>query len=256
MVKFHANCSAIASADDFISSFITTLAQLLQISKSDVIVHDVICGSVDVLFVIKSVRGRNLTNELWAVINNESFVFTYNGTEFVAFELRQISRPSITPTAPITSPFTPPKTNKHERKKIVFIIFVFISSVFAALFIFLLVVFLSRFSRCCRKTGKLRVRRNSRFHAPFESELKRFAVRRSLFPGINFYGDITQLEEMKQDAEFVEDDIDTEEEFSEIHPVDTNTCLLNGGSHTNSNKVEERKFVFDDDDSYSSVLFY
>jgi len=133
---------------------------------------------------------------------------------------------------------------------------VFIGSVFVALFIFLLVVFLARFSRCCRKTGKLRVRRNGRFHAPLESELKRFAVRRSLFQGINFYGDITQLEEMKQDAEIVEDDIDIEEEFSEIHPVDTNTCLLNGSSHTNSNNVEEHKFVFDDEDSCSSVLFY
>ena len=61
---------------------------------------------------------------------------------------------------------------------------------------------------------------------------------------------------MKQDAEIVEDDIDIEEEFSEILPVDTNTYLLNGNSHTYSNKVEERKFVFDDDDSCSSVLFY
>lgn len=256
LVKFQANCSAIENEDDFKSSFITTLTQLLQISKSDVIIHDIICGSVGVLFVIKSARGRNLTSELSAVIKNESFVFTYNGTEFVAFELREISRPSVTPTATFTSPFTPSKNNKHERKKIVFIIFVFIGSVFAALFIFLLVVFLARFSRCCRKTGKLRVGRNSRFHAPFESELKRFSVRTSLFQGINFYGDITELEEMKQDAEIVEDDIDIEEEFSEILPVDTNAYLLNGNSHTYSNKVEERKFVFDDDDSCSSVLFY
>ena len=256
LVKFHANCSAIANEDDFKSSFATTVTLLLQISKSDVIVHDIICGSIDVLFVIKSARGRNLANELWAMIKNKSFVFTYNGTEFAAFELREISRPSVTPTAPFTSSLTPSKNNKHERKKIVFIIFVFIGSVFAALFIFLLVVFLARFSRCCRKTGKLRVRRNGRFHAPFESELKRFAVRTSLFQGMNFYGDITELEEMKQDAEIVEDDIDIEEEFSEIHPVDTNTCLLKGSNHTNSNKVEERKFVFDDDDSCSSILFY
>ena len=61
---------------------------------------------------------------------------------------------------------------------------------------------------------------------------------------------------MKQDAEIVEDDIDIEDEFSEIHPVDTNTCLLNGSNRTNSNKVEEPMFVFDDDDSCSSVLFY
>lgn len=128
-------------------------------------------------------------------------------------------------------------------------------SVFAALFIFLLVIFLARFSGCCRKTGKLRVRRNGRLQAPFESELKRFAVRKSLFQGVNFYGDITQLEEMDPDAEIVEDDIDIEEEFSEVHPGDTITCLLNGSNHTNSNK-EEHKFVFDDDDSCSSVLFY
>lgn len=100
------------------------------------------------------------------------------------------------------------------------------------------------------------MRRNGRLHAPFESELKRFAVRRSLFQGVNFYGDITQLQEIRQDVEIVEDDIDIEEEFSEIHPVDTNTCLLNGSIHTNSNKAEEHKFVFDDDDSCSSVLFY
>ena len=206
--------------------------------------------------MIKSARDRNLTSELWEVIENESFVFTYNGTRFVAFELREILRPSVTPTAYPTSRSTPSESSRHERKKIVFVIFVFIGSVFAALFIFLLVVFLARFSRCCRKTGKLRVRRNGRWHAPFESELKRFAVRRSLFQGINFYGDITQLEEMKQDAEIVEDDIDIEDEFSEIHPVDTNTCLLNGSNRTNSNKVEEPMFVFDDDDSCSSVLFY
>ena len=255
LVKFHANCSAITNEDDFKTSFITTLTHLLLISKSDVIVHDVICGSVDVLFVIKSARGRNLTNELWEVIENEAFVFAYNGTRFVAFELREISWPSVTWTVPFTSPSTPSKNNKHERKKIVFIIFVFIGSVFAALFIFLLVIFLARFSGCCRKTGKLRVRRNGRLQAPFESELKRFAVRRSLFQGVNFYGDITQLEEMDPDAEIVEDDIDIEEEFSEVHPGDTITCLLNGSNHTNSNK-EEHKFVFDDDDSCSSVLFY
>ena len=256
LVKFHANCSAITAEDVFKSSFITTLTYLLKISKSDVIVHDVICGSVDVLFVIKSAPGRNLTNELWAAIKNESFFFTYNLTKFVAFELREISRPSVTPTTSPASPSTTSNNDKHERKKMVFIIFVFIGSVFVALFIFLLVVFLARFSRCCRRTVKLRVRRNGRFHVPMESELTRFAVRRSLFQGVNFYGDITQLEEMKQDAEIVEDDIDVEGEFSEIHPVDTNTCLLNGSSHRNSHNVEEHKFVFDDDDSISSVLFY
>ena len=206
--------------------------------------------------MIKSARGRNLTSELWAAIRNESFFLTYNGTKFVAFEFREISRPSVTTTTSPAFPSTASKNNKHERKKIVFIIFVFIGSVFVALFIFLLVVFLARFSRCCRRSGKLRVRRNGRFHVPLESELTRFAARRSLLQGVDFYGDITQLEEMKRDAEIVEDDIDVEEEFSEIHPVDTNTCLLNGSSHTNSHNVEERKFVFDDDDSCSSVLFY
>lgn len=105
------------------------------------------------------------------------------------------------------------------------------------------------------------MRRNARLHPPFESELKRFAVRKNLFPEVNFYGDIMNLEEhenRKEDVDIFEDDAEIDEEFTEIHPVDTNTCLLNShnDNHTNSNSVEEHKFVFDDHDSYSSVLFY
>ena len=204
--------------------------------------------------MVKSALGRNLTSELWAAIKNESFVFTYNGTELVAFELSEIPSPSVIFTSSTMSPSTPSETSKHERKKVVFIIFVFIGSVFAALFIFLLVVFLARFSGCCRKAGKLRVRRNVRLRPPFESELKRFAARGSLFQGVNYYGDITQLEEHRRDSVTIEDD--AEEDFFEIHPVDTNACLLNHTNHTDSNKREECKFVFDDDESCSSVLFY
>ncbi|KAJ7392795.1 hypothetical protein OS493_010454 [Desmophyllum pertusum] len=255
LVKFKANCSVITNKDDFKLNFIAALTQLLQISRSDVTVQDVACGSVDVIFTIKSARDRNLTSELWAMIRNESFVFTYNGTDFVAFDLREISILTSSPAS------TPTEIAKHEQKKIMFIIFVFIGAAFAALFIFFLVVFLARFCGCCRKSGKFRMRRNARLHPPFESELKRFAVRKNLFPEVNFYGDIMNLEEhenRKEDVDIFEDDAEIDEEFTEIHPVDTNTCLLNShnDNHTNSNSVEEHKFVFDDHDSYSSVLFY
>lgn len=258
MIKLKGNCSFIINREDFKVTFIAALTNLLRIPRYDVIVYDVNCGSVDVTFGVKGAHDRNLTSELWAMIGNESFVFTYNGTQFVAFDLRQIVRPSITLTNSTTPSSTPTETSsKHERKRMVFIIFVLIGSVFAALFIFFLVVFLARFCGCCQKTGKFRMRRgNVRLHAPFETELKRFAARKNIFQGVNYYGEITQLEESRKDVdvEIVEDDID--EQLSELYPVDTNVCLLNGDNHTNSYKLQEHKFVFDGDGSCSSVVFY
>lgn len=92
-------------------------------------------------------------------------------------------------------------------------------------------------------------------------ELKRFVARRSQFPGVNFYGDIAHLEEnnkKESGVEIVEEDINDyyEDEFAEGHQADTNISLLNSNNHTNANKLEEQKFVFDDEDSCSSVLFY
>ena len=86
-------------------------------------------------------------------------------------------------------------------------------------------------------------------------ELKRFAVRRNQFMGVNYYGDISHLEpeSNKRDVEIIEEDINDyyEDEFAEGQ--EAAASLLNSNNHTNSNK---QKFVFDDEDSCSSVLFY
>lgn len=257
-MKFQGHCSFIFNKEDFKFAFVTALTKLLPVSRSDVIVYGVKCGSVDVTFGLQG-RNSNLTEKLWAMIANESFVLTYNGTQFVAFELRQIITPSsITFTDSTTSSSIPTVTStKHGRKRIVFIIFVLIGSVFGALFIFCLVLFIARFCTCCQKTkGKFRVHRNVRLQAPFETELKRFTAHKNIFQGLNYYGETTQLEETRKDVELeIVDDID--EELSELSPLsDTDIYLLNGYDHANSYQPQEHKFVFDDDGSCSSVVYY
>jgi len=257
MVKFSGNCSVIVNKESFKLSFIATLAHLLQLSTSDVIVRDVICGSVNVVFTIRNALNKNIKGELLAMIKNVSFVIKYDGTVFKAFDLKVISKPTATVTNFPSSLSLPTEISKHERKKLVFIIYVLFGTIFAALFVFLLVIFLSRFCACCQRSGNLRMQKKVRLRAR-DFELKRFAVR-SQFLGVNYYGDIAQLEENnKKDIEIVEEDIDDyyEDEFAEGHQADTNTSLLNSNNHTHTNKHEEQKFVFDDEDSCSSVLFY
>lgn len=259
LMKFQGNCSFISNREEFKYTFVTALTEFLPISRYDVIVYDVKCGSVDVTFGLQG-HNSDLTEKLWAMIANESIVLTYNGTQFVAFDLRQIITPSsITVTDPTTPPSVPTGTStKHGRKRIVFIIFVLIASVFGALFIFCLVVFVAKFCTCCQKTHrKFRVHRNVRMQAPFETELKRFVAHNNILQGVNFYGELTQLEEIRKDVELeiVEDDID--DELSELSPLaDTKFGLLNSYNHTNSCQPKEHKFVFDDAGSCSSVVFY
>ena len=90
-------------------------------------------------------------------------------------------------------------------------------------------------------------------------ELKRFTKRRNQCLGVNYYGDIANLEESNRgQVDIVEEDINDyyEDEFAEGHQADTNTSLLNSSNHRNTNDLQERKFVFDDEDSCSSVLYY
>lgn len=253
-MKLEGNCSLITYKDSFQLTFIVTLASLLRLSRSDVIVHDVRCGSVDVIFTIRNTRDRNLTKELWELINNVSFVIKYNGKVFTAFDVKIVSKPAATVSSFPTSVFTPTENSKQERKKLLFIIFVLFGTTFAALFVFLLVIFLSRFCACSQKYRKLRAHRKVRLRA-CDFELKSFALRRNQCLDSNFYGEITTLEQNHpKDIEIVEEDIDDyyEDEFAEGHQGDTNTSLLNStGNHRNRNTL-----VFDDEDSCSSVLFY
>lgn len=90
-------------------------------------------------------------------------------------------------------------------------------------------------------------------------ELKRFTMRRNQCLGVNYYGDIANLEESnRRQVDIVEEDINDyyEDEFAEGHQADTNMSLLNSSNHRNTNDLQERKFVFDDEDSCSSVLYY
>ena len=94
-------------------------------------------------------------------------------------------------------------------------------------------------------------------------ELKRFAERRSRLSGANYYGEEAHKRvnsrKKELEVEIEEEDINDyyEDEFVAGLQADTNNTLLNSTNHTaNSNQQEEQKFVFDDEDSCSSVLFY
>ena len=257
VVKFKGNCSVIVDKNSFKLSFIATLASILRIPRDDVIVDDVICGSVSVVFTVKAARERNLTNELLGIIKNESLVVKYNDTVFIAFDLKIISNPTVP-----TKFSRPTEISNHDRKKLLFIIFIFICAVFAALFVFLSVVFCSRFCACCQRTGKFRMQKRVRLRAQ-DFELKRFAERRSRLSGANYYGEDAQKRvksrKKELEVEIEEEDINDyyEDEFVAGLQADTNDTLLNSTNHTaNSNQQEEQKFVFDDEDSCSSVLFY
>ena len=257
VVKFKGNCSVIVNKNSFKLSFVATLASILRIPRDDVIVDDVICGSVSVVFTVKAARERNLTSELLGIIKNESLVVKYNDTVFIAFDVKIISNPTVP-----TKFSRPTEISNHDRKKLLFIIFIFFCAVFAALFVFFSVVFCSRFCACCQKTGKFRMQKRVRLRAQ-DFELKRFAERRSRLSGANYYGEDAQkrVKSRKKElqVEIEEEDINDyyEDEFVAGLQADTNNTLLNTTNHTaNSNQQEEQRFVFDDEDSCSSVLFY
>ena len=257
VVKFKGNCSVIVNKNSFKLSFVATLASILRIPRDDVIVDDVICGSVSVVFTVKVARERNLTSELLGIIKNESLVVKYNDTVFIAFDVKIFSNPTVP-----TKFSRPTEISNHDRKKLLFIIFIFFCAVFAALFVFFSVVFCSRFCACCQKTGKFRMQKRVRLRAQ-DFELKRFAERRSRLSGANYYGEDAQkrVKSRKKElqVEIEEEDINDyyEDEFVAGLQADTNNTLLNTTNHTaNSNQQEEQRFVFDDEDSCSSVLFY
>ena len=257
VVKFKGNCSVIVNKNSFKLSFVATLASILRIPRDDVIVDDVICGSVSVVFTVKAARERNLTSELLGIIKNESLVVKYNDTVFIAFDVKIISNPTVP-----TKFSRPTEISNRDRKKLLFIIFIFFCAVFAALFVFFSVVFCSRFCACCQKTGKFRMQKRVRLRAQ-DFELKRFAERRSRLSGANYYGEDAQkrVKSRKKElqVEIEEEDINDyyEDEFVAGLQADTNDTLLNSTNNTaNSNQQEEQKFVFDDEDSCSSVLFY
>ena len=257
VVKFKGNCSVIVDKNSFKLSFVATLASILRIPRDDVIVDDVICGSVSVVFTVKAARERNLTSELLGIIKNESLVVKYNDTVFIAFDVKIISNPTVP-----TKFSRPTEISNHDRKKFLFIIFIFFCAVFAALFVFFSVVFCSRFCVCCQKTGKFRMQKRVRLRAQ-DFELKRFAERRSRLSGANYYGEEAHKRvnrrKKESEVEIEEEDINDyyEDEFVAGLQADTNDTLLNSTNHTaNSNQQEEQKFVFDDEDSCSSVLFY
>ena len=257
VVKFKGNCSVIVDKNSFKLSFVATLASILRIPRDDVIVDDVICGSVSVVFTVKAARERNLTSELLGIIKNESLVVKYNDTVFIAFDVKIISNPTVP-----TKFSRPTEISNHDRKKLLFIIFIFFCAVFAALFVFFSVVFCNRFCACCQKTGKFRMQKRVRLRAQ-DFELKRFAERRSRLSGANYYGEEAHKRvnrrKKESEVEIEEEDINDyyEDEFVAGLQADTNDTLLNSTNHTaNSNQQEEQKFVFDDEDSCSSVLFY
>ena len=257
VVKFKGNCSVIVDKNSFKLSFVATLASILRIPRDDVIVDDVICGSVSVVFTVKVARERNLTSELLGIIKNESLVVKYNDTVFIAFDVKIISNPTVP-----TRFSRPTEISNRDRKKLLFIIFIFFCAVFAALFVFFSVVFCSRFCACCQKTGKFRMQKRVRLRAQ-DFELKRFAERRSRLSGANYYGEEAHKRvnrrKKESEVEIEEEDINDyyEDEFVAGLQADTNDTLLNSTNNTaNSNQQEEQKFVFDDEDSCSSVLFY
>ena len=257
VVKFKGNCSVIVDKNSFKLSFVATLASILRIPRDDVIVDDVICGSVSVVFTVKAARERNLTSELLGIIKNESLVVKYNDTVFIAFDVKITSNPTVP-----TKFSRPTEISNHDRKKLLFIIFIFFCAVFAALFVFFSVVFCSRFCACCQRTGKFRMQKRVRLRAQ-DFELKRFAERRSRLSGANYYGEEAHKRvnrrKKESEVEIEEEDINDyyEDEFVAGLQADTNDTLLNSTNHTaNSNQQEEQKFVFDDEDSCSSVLFY
>ena len=257
VVKFKGNCSVIVDKNSFKLSFVATLASILRIPRDDVIVDDVICGSVSVVFTVKAARERNLTSELLGIIKNESWVVKYNDTVFIAFDVKIFSNPTIP-----TKFSRPTEISNHDRKKLLFIIFIFFCAVFAALFVFFSVVFCTRFCACCQKTGKFRMQKRVRLRAQ-DFELKRFAERRNRLSGAYYYGEDSQKRvnsrKKEVEVEIEEEDINDyyEDEFVAGLQADTNDTLLNSTNHTaNSNQQEEQKFVFDDEDSCSSVLFY
>ena len=85
-------------------------------------------------------------------------------------------------------------------------------------------------------------------------------MRRNQSLRVNYYGDIAhlELESNRRQVDIVEEDINDyyEDEFAEGHQAETNTSLLNSSNHGNASELQERKFVFDDEDSCSSVLYY
>lgn len=258
LVRFNGNCISITNIESFKLRCGTTLSDRLQLPRADVIVDDVICGSVEVIFTIRSTFEKNITDELWKMINNASLVIEYDGKRYEAFDLRVISKPRSVMTRHPTVASTPTSISNHERKKLVFIVFLLFCSIFAALFVFFLVIFLSRFCAGCQKSGKSRMHRKIRVREG-DFELKRLSTRSEQILGVNYYGELVHSDENNpREADIFEEDIDDyyEDEFMEELHGDTARSLLNSNNDKDGNKLQQQRFGFDDEDSCSSVVFY
>lgn len=258
LVRFNGNCISITNIESFKLRCGTTLSDRLQLPRADVIVDDVICGSVEVIFTIRSTFEKNITDELWKMINNASLVIEYDGKRYEAFDLRIISKPRSVMTRHPTVASTPTSISNHERKKLVFIVFLLFCSIFAALFVFFLVIFLSRFCACCQKSGKSRMHRKIRVREG-DFELKRLSMRSEQILGVNYYGELVHSDENNpREADIFEEDIDDyyEDEFMEELHGDTARSLLNSNNDKDGNELQQQRFGFDDEDSCSSVVFY
>lgn len=260
LVRFNGNCSPITNIESFKLRCGTTLSDRLQLPRAHVIVDDVICGSVEVIFTIRSTYEKNIAEKLWEMINNTSLVIEYDGKRYEAFDLKIISKPRSVVTRLPTVGSTPTFISNHERKKLVFILFLLFCSIFAALFVFFLVIFLSRFCACCQKSGKSHIHRKIRVREG-DFELKRLSRRSEQILGVNYYGELVHSDENNpRDADIFEEDIDDyyEDEFTEEFHGDTNRSLLNSNNDNDGSKLQQQteRFVFDDEDSCSSVVFY
>ncbi|XP_068733459.1 uncharacterized protein [Montipora capricornis] len=259
LVRFKGTCGPITNIELFKLRCKTTLAHRLQLSRSDVIVDNVICGSIEVTFAIQITYDRNVTAELWGMINNSSLIIEYDGKEYRAFDLKIVSKPQPTVSrfsTPLLKPTTIYNTtNNNERKKLAFIIFVLFCSIFAALLVFFSVVFLSRF---CQKPGKLSMHRKVPVRER-DFELRCLSTQTNQILGVNYYGEFVHSEENHgSNLEIFEEDINDyyEDEFAEELPEDTNRYLLNSNHLMDNGKPQQKRVVLDDEDSCSSVVFY
>ena len=251
-VVFSGDCGVVLeNKDGFKIQFKLVLTRLLDIYTSDISIHKITCGSVDVMFSVREAKRRNVTAKLRELVKERAFELEYNTMTFVAVNVSELVKP--TATVKPSSTTNTSRTQSKEEKKIAFIIFVFAVCIFAALFIFFTVLYFARFSdhRCCKKPERRHKLKHSANPTARTTELELKALSplyMNLFHKVDYYGEserITLRRERQDGGEF---------EAEEDQPASTVTALLSENGRVP--EVTLKKFNFDDDDSCSSVLFY
>lgn len=185
VIVFDGDCNYLKSnserENEFRKAVREKVSSKLSIPRSEIVVGDVVCGSIRVPITFYQSSGlRNVTQVLKKIVDSGNFSLTVRGKTFKASKLEVVR-----PTSPVTqAPTTEAKTNK-----IVFYLYVGFGILMAFVFCIGVCVFVVR-CRKDRRAGSFFLTNDTNY------ELRRFhgIPRASSYSRMNYYGEPVEID--------------------------------------------------------------